>query len=92
MRYHQALATGGLLRPNGQRLTLLPYDPEQIEGYVRGQLRRFGVAADLEPEHFHTSDKAWERHPDWVIEAKMVTDYFDNLFVFNKLRLNMSGY
>ncbi|OFC38291.1 hypothetical protein [Acidithiobacillus caldus] len=70
MRYHQALATGGLLRPNGQRLTLLPYDPEQIEDYVRGQLRRFGVAADLEPEHFHTSDKAWERHPDWVREAE----------------------
>ena len=69
MRYHQALATGGLLRPNGQRLTVLTYDPERLEGCVRGQLRRFGVAADLEPEHFHASGKAWERHPDWVREA-----------------------
>lgn len=72
MRYHQALAAGGLLNPGKQRLTILGYSPDELEGFVRAQLDRFGVAENPEPEKFHASDKARNRHPDWILEAEPV--------------------
>jgi hypothetical protein len=92
VRYHQALATGGLLRPAQQRLTVLPYDPEKIEGFVRCQLERFGVSSDLEPERFHTSDKAWKRHPDWVREAEKDVRRMGDLWTTGLLSVLFSGF
>jgi hypothetical protein len=51
---------------------------QELEGTVevgaKGCDCRFGVAADLEPEHFHTSDKAWM--PTWLaaLDREVPTD------------------
>lgn len=92
VRYHQALATGGLLCPAKQRLTILPYEPDQIEGFVRGQLERFGVASDLEPERFHASDTAWKRHPDWVREAHADVRRIEDLRESRSLSVSVSRF
>ncbi len=69
-RYHVALATGGLLLGKQQRRTILGYVPESCESFIQGQLARFAVAEDPTPETFHASEKARNRHPDWMREAE----------------------
>ncbi|MEY2335867.1 hypothetical protein [Acidithiobacillus ferrianus] len=71
MRYHQTMAIGGMLRGN-RRMTVLGYHPDQAESFIKGQLNRYGVASDPNPEKFYCSGKAGKLHPDWVAEAAPV--------------------
>ncbi|OCB02701.1 hypothetical protein BBC27_11775 [Acidithiobacillus ferrivorans] len=71
MRYHQAMAVGGMIRDNRRR-TVLGYHPDQAESFIKDQLNRYGVASDPNPEKFYCSGKAGTLHPDWVAEAAPV--------------------
>ncbi len=70
-RYHQTLVAGGLLRGNG-KASVLGYHPAKMEGFIRRQIARFGVADNSEPETFFANQKARARHPDWVTQADPV--------------------
>ena len=71
MRYHQAMAVDGIIRGN-RRITVLGYHPDQAESFIKGQLTRYGVASDPNPEKFYCSGKGGTLHPDRVAEAAPV--------------------
>lgn len=79
LRYHQIMMVGGMLRGN-RRATILGYHPGTMESFITQQIERFAVAENPKPETFFASQKAQERHPDWMHEARPVIESISTLW------------
>ncbi|WP_143484287.1 hypothetical protein [Acidithiobacillus marinus] len=79
VRYHQILMVGGMLRGN-PRHVLIGYHPDVMEGFILTQINRYKVAENHMPERFYVSQKAIERHPDWVQEARSAIENMETLW------------